>query len=172
LSIAVYPGSFDPITCGHVDIAERAAAVFDKVILAVYDAPSKNLLFSTAERVGMAQQALAGVPNLEVCSYSGLTVEYCRQVGARVIVRGLRAVSDFEIELQMAMLNRKMAPETEVVCLMTSIQHSFLSSSVVKEIARLGGCIDGLVPKHVATALRDKYNSSKEGPGIPRYLSS
>ena len=172
MPIAVYPGSFDPITCGHLDIAVRATAVFDKVLLAVYDMPAKNVLFTTAERVEMARRAIEGVSNLEVCSYSGLTVEYCRQMRASVIVRGLRAVSDFEIELQMASLNRKMAPELEVVCLMSSVQYSFLSSSVVKEIAKLGGCIEGLVPPHVALALREKYRSSREGPSIPRYLSS
>ena len=170
--LAVYPGSFDPITCGHLDIAKRAASVFDRVILAVYDTPAKNVLFTTAERVAMAEKAVEGVPNLEVSSYSGLTVAYCRQVGASVIVRGLRAVSDFEIEIQMSTLNRKMAPELEVVCLMSSEQHSFLSSSVVKEIARLGGCIEGLVPLHVGEALREKYRGLKDGPGVPRYLSS
>jgi len=172
LILAVYPGSFDPVTCGHVDIALRAAAIFDRLILAVYDAPAKNVLFTTDERVAMARKAVEGVANLEVRKYSGLTVRYCREVGAQVIVRGLRAVSDFEIEIQMSTLNRKMAPELDVVCLMSSEQHSFLSSSVVKEIARLGGPIDGLVPPHVAEALREKYRRGGDGPGIPRYLSS
>lgn len=151
---AMYPGGFDPITCGHVDIAQRASLLFDTVVVAVYDAPAKNLLFTTAERVAMARQALASTPNLEVLPYSILTVEFARQIGAGVIVRGLRAISDFEMEMQLAHFNRKMQPDIDVVCLMTSLQYSFLSATMVKEIVRLGGPSEGLVPDFVAEAVR------------------
>jgi pantetheine-phosphate adenylyltransferase len=156
LAIAVYPGSFDPITCGHIDIARRAARMFDRLIVAVYDTPSKNLFFTTAERVELARRALAGVENCEVGSYSGLTVDYARSVGASVMVRGLRALSDFEVEMQMSHFNRKMDPDLDVVCLLTSIEYGFLSASMVKEIVRLGGPSEGLVPDFVAEAIHEK----------------
>lgn len=156
---AIYPGSFDPITCGHVDIAARAASIFDRLIVAVYDTPAKNLTFSTDERVAMAREALASLPNVEVVSFQELAVDVARRVGAKVIVRGLRAVSDFEVEMQMALLNRKMAPELEVVCLMTSLQYSFLSATVIKQIVKHGGPTEGLVPPHVAEALRQKLRT-------------
>lgn len=169
---AVYPGTFDPITSGHVDIAVRAAAIFDHVVLAVYDTPAKTLLFSTAERVALARQAVEGIANITVTSFSGLTVDFARQVGAKVIVRGLRAVSDFEIELQMALFNRQMAPDLEVVCLMTSLQYSFLSATMIKEIVKLGGDVTGLVPSHVLAALRQKFGSAADPGPVPRYLNS
>jgi pantetheine-phosphate adenylyltransferase len=151
---AMYPGGFDPITCGHMDIARRASILFDSVVVAVYDTPAKNLLFSAAERVALARQALAGSDNIEVVSYSILTVEFASQIGANVIVRGLRAISDFEMEMQLAHFNRRMLPEIDVVCLMTSLQYSFLSASMVKEIVRLGGPSEGLVPDFVAEEIR------------------
>ncbi len=172
MTIALYPGSFDPATMGHVDIATRAAAIFDKVIVGVYAVPAKNVLFSTEERVELFAKALEGLPNVEVHSFEGLTVDYAKTVNAKVLVRGLRVISDFELEMQMAILNRKMSPGLEVACFMTSVEYSFLSSSIVKEIASLGGCIDGLVTDNVAKALAEKYRKLKESASIPRYLNS
>lgn len=157
MNTAIYPGSFDPVTNGHVDIAARGAALFDHLIVAVYDRPLKNLLFSTAERMAMAQEAVQGLANVSVASYNGLTVNFARSVGARVIVRGLRALSDFELEFQMALTNRKLAPDLDTVCLITRQEYTFLSSSVIKEIAMVGGCVDQMVPAHVAVALQDKF---------------
>ena len=156
MTIAVYPGSFDPITNGHIDIALRAARLFDQVIIGVYDTPSKNLMFATKERVELARQSVAQMTNVDVRAFAGLTVEFARQMGAQAIVRGLRAVTDFENEFEMAMMNRKLDPDCDVVCLMTNIKYSFLSSSLLKEVANLGGDIDDLVPKPVAIALRKR----------------
>jgi pantetheine-phosphate adenylyltransferase len=172
LTIAIYPGSFDPATMGHVDIASRAAAIFEKLIVGVYDAPAKNVLFSTEERVELFSKAIESVPNVEVCSFSGLTVDFAKSVNAKVIVRGLRAMSDFEYEMQMALLNRKMAPTVEEVYFMTSLEYMFLSSSILKEIASLGGSIEGLVPTNVITALQDKYKRLRDSATIPRYLTT
>jgi pantetheine-phosphate adenylyltransferase len=158
LALALYPGSFDPTTMGHVDIAERAAALFDGVVVAVYDAPPKHLLFSTKERVALMKKALAHIPNAKVISYEGLTVDVARKVKAKVIVRGLRMSSDFENEFSMALMNKKLAPDIEVVCFMTKLEFEFVSSSLLKEAAKLGGCIDDLVPPHVSIALREKYS--------------
>ncbi len=168
---AIYPGSFDPITMGHVDIARRAGAIFEHVIIAVYDTPAKNLVFSTDERVMMARRAIADSPNVRVEPFSGLLVDFARQVQAKVVVRGLRAVSDFEVETQMALMNRSMAPEIEVVCLITSLPYSFLSASLIKEVIKLGGPSDGLVPDFVATALRQKFAGTGDAP-VPRWLTS
>ncbi len=154
--IAVYPGTFDPIHLGHVDIATRAANIFDDLVVAVYDRPAKSLMFSVEERVALASQALTDLPNVRVLPYSGLTVEFARQVGAQAIVRGLRVISDFELEYQMALTNRQLAPQIEVVCLMTRQSHAFLSSSIVKEIALLKGNVRGMVPSHVMVALEAK----------------
>jgi pantetheine-phosphate adenylyltransferase len=154
--IAVYPGAFDPIHYGHIDIATRAANIFDELIIGVYDKPAKNLLFSVRERVALAQHALENLPNVRVSSYSSLTVEYARQLDAQAIVRGLRATYDFELEYQMALTNRQLAPEIEFICLMTRQDYAFLSSSVVKEIALLGGDVRGMIPPHVASALETK----------------
>ena len=142
---------------GHVDIAERAAALFERLIVAVYDDPPKALLFTVEERVGLMTKALAHVPNIRVENYSGLTVEFARKNKASAMVRGLRMISDFEREFEMALMNQKLAPEIELVCLMTRLEFEFVSSSLLKEAARLGGCIDGLVPEHVIDALKDKY---------------
>lgn len=169
--LAIYPGSFDPITMGHIDIAYRAANIFDRVILAVYDTPAKTLVFSTSERVRLAKRALADVPNLDVQAFSGLLVDFARQTGASVIVRGLRAVSDFEIETQMALMNRKMAPEVEVVFLVASLQYSFLSASLIKDIVKLGGPSEGLVPDFVSDALRRKFAKQGAADPVPRWLT-
>ncbi len=159
MSIAVYPGTFDPVHYGHLDIAKRAATIFDRVIVAVYDRPLKNLLFSTEERLAMMKEALDDIANVEVDTYGGLTVEYLRTRGAQVIVRGLRITYDFELEYQMALTNKKLANEIETVCLMTSLEHAFLSSSIVKEVAIAGGCVDAMVPPKVATALTAKLQA-------------
>ncbi len=154
MTIAVYPGTFDPIHNGHIDIAKRAALLFDKLIVAVYDRPQKNLIFSVADRVAMAREALQDTANIEVQSYSSLTVDFLKQQGARVMVRGLRVISDFELEYQMALTNRKLAPELDMICLMTSLEYAFISSSIVKEIVMAGGSITQFVPSHVEKALR------------------
>jgi pantetheine-phosphate adenylyltransferase len=154
VNTAVYPGTFDPVHNGHIDIARRAAHVFDRVIVAVYDLPQKNLLFSTQERVALVRAVLADVPNITVASYSGLTVDFCRERGAHTVVRGLRVISDFEREYQMSLTTRELAPELDMVCLMTSLQYAFLSSTIVKEIALAGGSVSQFVPEPVSEALR------------------
>lgn len=158
MSVAIYPGSFDPITVGHVDLGRRAAELFDHVIVAIYSRSEKpGALFTTEARVGMARAAFADRSNMSVESFSGLTVEYARQCGAKTIVRGLRAVSDFEYEFKLAHMNAHLAPEVEVVCLMTSSRHAFVSSSLIREVASLGGDVTGLVPNHVLDALRVRF---------------
>ena len=159
MTIAIYPGTFDPITNGHLDVTIRAARLFEKVIIGVYDKPNKHLVFSAAERVELIKQSIADLANVDVESFSGLTVAFAERVGARAIVRGLRMSADFEREFDMAMMNKKLAPETDVVCLMADLKYQFLSSSLLKEVASLGGKVDGLVPKPVAEALRIKLQS-------------
>jgi pantetheine-phosphate adenylyltransferase len=154
--LAIYPGTFDPIHLGHVDIAVRAGTLFDEVIVAVYDRPAKSLLFPVSERVALAEDALRDWANIKVSAYGGLTVAFARQVGANAIVRGLRAISDFELEYQMALTNRQLAPDVEFVCLMAREDHAFLSSSIVKEIALLGGNVSSMVPKLVGTKLLEQ----------------
>jgi len=157
LSIAIYPGSFDPISNGHLDIAIRAAKIFDKLIIGVYETPNKPLLFTTEERVELIRQAIADLPNVEVESFRGLTVNFARKVKAQAMVRGLRMSADFEREFDMAMMNKKLYPELEFFCLMSRVEYQFLSSSLLKEAASLGGDVDDLVPKPVASALRKKF---------------
>lgn len=159
MSLAIYPGTFDPIHYGHLDIAIRAANLFDKLIIGVYDRPSKTPLFSPEERVGLVRQAVADISNITVEQYSGLTVGFAQKHKSRVIVRGLRVTYDFEYEYQMALTNRKLAPEVDTVCLMTSLEHAFLSSTIVKDVARSGGNISCMVPSHVAAALRQRLSS-------------
>ena len=156
MPVALYPGSFDPVTNGHLDIIRRAAVLFDRVIVGVYDRPLKNLMFNIQERVDMMTEAVKDLPNVQVTSYSGLTVAFARKVGAQVVVRGLRASSDFEREFEMALMNKKLAPDVELVCMMTSLEFQFLSSSLIKEAVSLGGCIESLVPPHVAEALKER----------------
>jgi len=156
LTIAIYPGSFDPVTNGHINIATRAAKLFEKVIIGVFDTPSKYILFSTEERVELTRVAVSHLSNVEVTSFTGLTVDFARQINANVMVRGLRMSADFEREFEMAMMNKKLNPDLELVCLMTSLNYQFLSSSLLKEVAELEGNISDLVPKHVADALRGK----------------
>ena len=157
MRIAIYPGSFDPITNGHLDIAARAAKLFDKLIIGVYATPNKPILFTVKERVELIRVAIADLPNVEVQPFSGLTVDFARRVKAKAMVRGLRISADFEQEFNMAMMTKKLMPELEFVCLMSSVEYQFLSSSLMKEAASLGGAIDELVPKHVAAALRKKF---------------
>jgi len=157
LTVAVYPGTFDPVHYGHIDVAKRAASIFDRLIVAIYDRPDKRLLFSVGERLAMTRRALKDMPRIQVCSYSGLTVDFVRSWGAKVIVRGLRVISDFEVEYQMALTNRKLAPDVETVCLMTGLEYAFMSSSVVKEIASMGGPVSQFVPPHVEEALRTRF---------------
>ena len=159
MNIAIYPGTFDPITNGHLDVATRAAKIFDKLIIGVYDTPNKHLLFTTGERVELVRQAVVGLPNIEVVSFTGLTANFAAKVGAKVMVRGLRASADFEREFDLAMMNKKLSPELELVCLMARLEYQFLSSSLLKEAASLGGKIDNFVPQHVAEALRKKTQS-------------
>lgn len=158
MTIAVYPGTFDPVTNGHLDIINRASAVFDKLTIGVYDQPEKQLLFSLEERMDMVEKAVADLSNVCVKSFSGLTVDFIREVGGTVMIRGLRVSSDFEREFEMALMNKKLAPDVELICLMTSSEYQFLSSSLIKEVAKLGGCLRGMVPDHVATALREKFS--------------
>ncbi len=159
MTIAFYPGSFDPITHGHLDIIRRASSIFDRLIIGIYDKPEKRLLFTTEERLQLARQAVADLRNVQAVSYSGLTVDFAKKVGARVMVRGLRMSSDFEREFEMAMMNKKLAPDIELVCFMASLEYQFLSSSLLKEVAQLGGCLENMVPDHVADALRKKLGA-------------
>ncbi len=159
MTTAIYPGSFDPITNGHLDVATRAAKLFEKLIIGVYDTPDKQLLFTTDERVEFVRRAIVNLPNVEVKSFTGLTIDFARQVKAQAMVRGLRMSADFEREFDLAMMNKKLSPELELVCLMANQEYQFLSSSLLKEAASLGGNINSFVPKHVATALRRKVHS-------------
>jgi pantetheine-phosphate adenylyltransferase len=154
---AVYPGSFDPITNGHVDIIERAAQVFDRVIVAVAHNRKKQGLFTVEERIEMIAEACAHLPNVAVAQFEGLTADFVRERQATVLVRGLRAISDFEFELQMALMNKTLNPDVETMFMMTSVEWSFLSSSVVREVASFGGSVEGLVPPRVAERLRAKF---------------
>lgn len=156
--VAVYPGSFDPITCGHLDIARRAANVFDQLILAVAEHSGKNMLFSTAERAELVRASTADLANVEVKTFSGLLTDFVRRNGARVIIRGLRAMSDFEYEFSMSLMNSHLAPEIETVFLPTSEGYSFISSSMIKEVYRLGGDVGDTIPPCVVQALADKYH--------------
>ncbi len=156
MTIAIYPGTFDPITNGHLDIATRAAKLFERLIIGVYETPDKRLLFTTEERVNLVRQATASLANVDVVSFSGLTVDFARKIKAQAVVRGLRIGADFEREFDMALMNKKLLPELELVCLMANLEYQFLSSSLLKEVASLHGHIDDFVPKHVAAALRKK----------------
>lgn len=155
---AIFPASFDPITCGHVDIATRAARVFNEVIVGVYSRPQKNTLFSVQERLELTKQALVHVPNIWVEQYTNLTVEFAKAHDASVIVRGLRVASDFEWELQLSLMNRTLDTDIETICFMPSQQYAFLSSSMLKDIAKNDGPLKNLAPSHVIEALKAKYH--------------
>lgn len=154
---AVCPGSFDPITKGHLDIIERAAEIFPQVIVGVLENPGKKPLFSLEERVELIQAGISHLSNVEVVCFSGLLIDFVRKVKGNLIIKGLRAISDFEIEFQMAMNNKRLAPEIETMFMMTKNEYSFLSSSMVKEIIRFGGDIHDLVTPQVELALQKKY---------------
>lgn len=153
---ALFPGTFDPIHYGHIDIAKRAARLFDEVIIGVYDRPLKSLMFSPEERLALVNEALKDEQKIKIVGYNGLTINYARDIGAQVVVRGLRVFSDFEFEFRMALANHRLAPDIEVVVFITNEEHTFLSSSTVREIASLGGDVSSMVPPHVNQALMTK----------------
>jgi len=154
---AVFPGTFDPVHYGHIDIVHRAARLFDELVVAVYDRPLKSALFSPEQRIALAIETFKNDNKVKVKGYSGLTVEYCQSIGAQVIVRGLRVFSDFEYEFRMALANHRLSPNIEVIALITHEEHTFLSSSTVKEIASLKGNIKSMVPPHVEMALKNRF---------------
>jgi pantetheine-phosphate adenylyltransferase len=155
---ACFPGTFDPIHYGHIDIVTRAVRVFDELVVAVYDKPLKSLLFPPEERIELVRRSFEGEERIKVVGYSGLTVKFCQAIDAQVIVRGLRVFSDFEYEFRMALANHRLAPEIEVIALITAEEHTFLSSSTVREIASLGGDLSSMVPPQVEDALRQRYH--------------
>lgn len=159
--IAVYPGSFDPLTVGHLDIARRAARLFDTLIVAVYAFPAKNLLFSVDERMELWQKVIASeeLPNVHAVTFTGLVVDFVHSVNGMAIVKGLRSPNDFEAEFQQGMMNHKLVPEIETVCLLTNLEHLFVSSSLVKEVARLGGNVADMLPAVALEALKEKYRT-------------
>jgi pantetheine-phosphate adenylyltransferase len=163
--IAVYPGSFDPLTNGHVDIISRGAQLFDRIIVAILLNAGKKPLFSIAERIAIIQDVFASTANVEVDTFEGLLVDYARRQKASVIVRGLRAISDFEYEMQMALMNRHLCPELETVFMMPAEQYTYVSSHLVKEVASLGGSVTGLVPPVVEARLAERRHAA---PGAPR----
>jgi pantetheine-phosphate adenylyltransferase len=163
---AVYPGTFDPIHLGHIAIANRAARLFDELVIAVYDRPLKSLLFSPEERIDLARKSFDVTSNIHVMGFNGLLVEFCRKIDSQVIVRGLRVFSDFEYEFRMALANHRLAPEIEVVAFITNEEHTFLSGSTVREIASLDGDVSSMVPKHVEMALKKRFRELGDGQQI------
>lgn len=161
MTTAVYPGTFDPLTKGHLDIIERAAALFDELVIGVLFNSAKTPLFSAEERVKMLEKATVGIPNVRVLAFGGLSVDFARSCGAKVIVRGLRLITDFEYELQMAQTNRKLAPDVDTTFLYTALQYSYLSSTTVKEVAAFGGDISEFVPAFIEEAIRQKLQEQR-----------
>ena len=159
--VAVYPGSFDPVHKGHLDIARRAAGLVDELVIAVYATPNKKLLFATEERVQLWRETIAdeGLANVRVEPFDGLVIDFARALGAQSIVRGLRAVTDFELEFQQALMNRKLAPEIETLMIITDLRYLFVSATLLKEVARLNGNLDGIVTDAVAAALQKKLTA-------------
>jgi pantetheine-phosphate adenylyltransferase len=156
MTLAVWAGMFDPITNGHLDIAIRAAKLFDKLIIGIVDTTGRRVLFTTAERVKMTKEATKNISNIEVQTFTGLASDYAKSIGARTLIRGLRMSSDFEREFEMALMNKKLHPELDTVCLMTCLEYQFVTASTLKEVASLGGNVDSMVPEYVARALKKK----------------
>ncbi|HHT49991.1 MAG TPA: pantetheine-phosphate adenylyltransferase [Eubacteriaceae bacterium] len=156
MNSCIYPGSFDPVTNGHLDIIERAASIFDNVVVAVLNNPNKKAFFSVEERIELLRKTTVDFPNIEIDCFSGLLIDFVKRKDINVIIKGLRAVSDFEYEFQMALMNKKLSPKVETMFMMTSSKYSYISSSIIKEVATLNGCINGLVPKVVEEALFNK----------------
>jgi pantetheine-phosphate adenylyltransferase len=167
---ALFPGTFDPIHYGHIDIAMRAARLFDEVLMAVYDRPLKSLMFDPEERLALVREAFKDNPKIKVMGYSGLTIDFARQMQAQVVVRGLRVFSDFEFEFRMALANQRLAPDIETIALITAEEHTFLSSTTVREIALLGGDVSSMVPPFVNKALRSKVTSLGDQHSPPNAL--
>ncbi len=170
--LAVYPASLDPIHNGHIDIARRAARIFDELIVGVYDMPKKRLLFDVNERVALADEAFKDDTNIRVAPYSGLTVNFAKEVGAMAIIRGLRVFSDFELEFRMGLANRKLAPHIETVAVMADERHIHISSSTIREIAELGGDVTSMVPGFVAEALTVRFAELHAQKSSPGYMTS
>ncbi len=166
---AIYPGTFDPVHFGHIDIIQRSAELFNSVVVGVYDRPLKSLVFPFEERIALVNEAVRqlGYPHVRVTGYNGLTVDFCRRVGAQVIVRGLRVFSDFEFEFRMTLANQRLAPEVQTVTLISKEQHTFLSSTTVREIASLGGDVSTMVPLHVEAALRRRFRELGGEGSVP-----
>ncbi len=156
---AIYPGSFDPLTNGHLDLIDRAAKIFDHLVVAILRNSSKNPLFTVEERVAMLTEGTAEFENVSVSTFDGLLVDFAREQRAHAVVRGIRAISDYEYEFQMALMNRRLSPDVETIFLMPDAKYSFVSSRLVKEVFRLGGSVDGLVPKFVVERMKDKSRS-------------
>lgn len=159
MTVVVFPGTFDPIHYGHINIAKRAADLFDEVIVAVYARDQSNILFSPEERLALVEESFKTVGNISVTAYTGLTVKFVKDIGARAMIRGLRVFSDFEYEFRMALANNRLAPEIDVIALITSEEHTFLSSTTVREIAALDGDVSSMVPPHVEKALRTRFKT-------------
>jgi pantetheine-phosphate adenylyltransferase len=156
MTVAIYPGRYDPVTLGHLDIMIRASELFDKVIVAVFATPDRKPMFNTEERMGLIREAAKDTPTIEVISFTGLVVDCARIYGATVMIRGLRMSVDFEYEFEMALMNRRLAPDIDVACLMTDVRYQFVRSSLLKEVARYGGDISGLAPPNVINAMGDR----------------
>lgn len=169
---AIYPGSFNPIHYGHIDIARRALRMFDSVILAVYEHPGKPDLFSGAERVALIQETFKDEPRIRVASYNKLTVDYAREIGAHAIVRGLRVFSDFELEFRMALANRRLAPDIELISFIAAEEHLHISSSTIREIASLGGDVSSMAPPNVVEALKRRFDELERNGSTKSYMVS
>jgi pantetheine-phosphate adenylyltransferase len=167
MTVALFPGTFDPVHFGHMDIATRATRLFDELIIAVYDRPLKTLMFTPEERIALVTETFKDNKKIRVVGYSGMTVDFCRKVGAHVIVRGLRVFSDFEYEFRMALANHRLAPDVESIAFITDEDHTFLSSSTVREIASLGGDVSSMVPAHVEKALKQRVRELGDQPFNP-----